>query len=71
MFDNSSLLAAVRGLLPEQEQLVGKNNEWTVVSNKYIMHSSDSRWGHFERYTRVSQLFFHSESYISTFDKLQ
>ena len=53
MFDTNYLLAAVRLTLPENEILSGRNNDWTVVSNKYLMHPSDSRWMHIEKYQRV------------------
>ena len=53
MFDKNYLLAAVRLTLPEDEILPGRNNDWTIVSNKYLMYECDSRWSHAEKYTKV------------------
>ena len=56
MFDSSSLLRSVRCMLPEQEILPGRNNDMAIVSTKYILHSSDSRWDHLEKYTKVGNI---------------
>ena len=43
-------------MLPEQEILPGRNNDMAIVSTKYILHSSDSRWDHLEKYTKVRNI---------------
>ena len=52
MLEKNCLLAAVRYLLPESQWLTGKNNRWTVVTNRYLMVPDE----HFGKYAKVSKL---------------
>ena len=49
MFNKNSLLAAVRCTLPEREILSGRGNDWTIVSNNYLLTSEI----HFSNYKQV------------------
>ena len=39
MFDKSNLLAAIRNTLPWYEVLSGRNNQMTIITNRFLMQS--------------------------------